>query len=91
MAFGALAMMLFENIYLSIRADGLLLHENGRETTVLWDDLTKVVADPKGFIELGRSGNAEALRWFAGKGAKDMAVRIEEAKRKAAHGLLKTS
>lgn len=89
MAFGALAMMLFEDVHLSIRDDGLLLHDNGRETVVPWEELTKVVVDPKGFVELRRA-DKEALRWFAGKAAPDVASRIEEAKRKAAHGLLHT-
>ena len=86
LTFGAMAMMLFENVYLAIRDDGLLLHDNGRETIIAWDDLTKVVVDA-GFVELRRAG--EPVRWFAGKGAKNVASRIEEAKRKAAHGLLR--
>jgi hypothetical protein len=87
-AFGSMAMMLFENVYLSIRDDGLLVHDNGKETTILWDDLTKVGVDAKGFIELRHKKSV--LRWFAGTTAKDMAAKIEEAKRKAAHGLLRT-
>lgn len=91
LAFGSLAMMLFENVYLSIRDDGLLLHDNGKETVIPWDELTRVVVDgPKGFVELHRASQ-ELLRWHAGKAAKDVAARIEEAKRKAAHGLLRTS
>lgn len=31
LAFGTLAMMLFENVYLTIRDEGLLIHDNGRE------------------------------------------------------------
>jgi hypothetical protein len=89
MAFGAMAMMLFENVYLSIRDDGLLLHENGRDTVVPWEELTHVSADREGFVELRRS-EKDALRWFAGKSAGDVASRVEEAKRKAAHGLLRT-
>jgi len=90
LAFGTLALMLFENVYLSIRDEGLLVHDNGKETAIAWDELTKVVVDaPKGIVEL-RRGEKEPLRWFAGKAAKDMGARIEEAKRKAAHGLLRT-
>lgn len=91
LAFGALAMMLFENVYMTIRDDGLLVHDNGRETNIAWDDLTKVVVDaPKGIVELRRS-EKDPVRWYAGKAAKDVGARIEEAKRKAAHGLLKTT
>ena len=89
LAFGALAMMLFENVYLSIRDDGLLVHENGRDTVIVWEELTRVVLDPKGFVELCRDGH-EPVRWFAGSAARDVATRVEEAKRKAAHGLLRT-
>jgi hypothetical protein len=92
LAFGSLAMMLFENVYMSIRDDGLLLHDNGKETVIAWDELTKVAVDaPHGLVELHRAGDKEVLRWHAGKAAKDVAGRIEEAKRKAAHGLLRTS
>jgi hypothetical protein len=99
--FGALAMMLFEDVYLSIREDGLLLHDNGKETVIAWDDLTKVVVSA-GFVELSHKKREPAdgavaaeeakadVRWFAGKGAPNVAARIEEAKRKAAHGLLRS-
>ena len=87
--FGALAMLLFENVYLSIREDGLLLHDNGRDTIILWDELTNVVVD-QGFVELRRA-EKEVLRWFAGKGAPNVAARIEEAQRKALHGLLRST
>jgi hypothetical protein len=88
MTFGAMAMMLFENVYLAIRDDGLLLHQNGKESTIPWDDLTKVIVDA-GFVELRRGSGENVVRWFAGKDAKNVAGRIEEAKRKAAHGLLR--
>lgn len=88
MAFGTLAMMLFENVYLAIREDGLLIHDNGKETVVPWEELEEVVVlAPKGLVELRRREN-DPLRWFAGSAAKDVGGRIEEAKRKAAHGLL---
>jgi hypothetical protein len=82
-AFGALGMMLFENVYMTIRDDGLLIHDNGKETAIPWDELTEVViVAPKGLVEL-RRGDDEPLRWFAGSAAKDVGGRIEEAKRKA--------
>jgi hypothetical protein len=80
--------MLFENVYLTIRDEGLLIHDNGKETPVPWDELTEVVVlAPKGLVEL-RRGEKEPLRWFAGSAAKDVGGRIVEAKRKAAVGLL---
>lgn len=87
-AFGALAMMLFENVYMTIREDGLLIHDNGKETTVPWDELEEVVVlAPQGLVEL-RRGEKEPLRWHAGSAAKDVGGRIDEARRKAAHGLI---
>lgn len=89
-AFGTLATMLFENVYLAIRDDSLLLHDNGKETVIPWDELNAVVVDaPNGVVELRRP-DKPALRWFAGKGAKVVAARIEDARRKGKHGLLRT-
>lgn len=87
LAFGSLAMIMFENVYLSIRDDGLLVHDDGKETTIAWEELSSVVVDgPKGILELHRAGK-ETLHWHAGRAAKDVAARIDEAKRKATHGL----
>src|SRR4051794_13710263 len=89
LTFGALAMMLFENVYLAIHDDHLLLHENGRETKIGWEELVAIDADPKtGLVELRRTGH-DPVRWPAGRSAGDVADRITEAKRKAAHGLLR--
>jgi hypothetical protein len=88
MAFGAMAMILFENVYLAIEDEGLLLHDDGRDTRIPWEKLVEVHVDPKGFVELRRADHP-ALRWFAGKSSKDVAARLLEAKRKAAHGLLR--
>lgn len=88
MSFGGMAIMLFENVYLTIKEDGLLLHDNGRETALPWDELTDVDARA-GFVEL-RRGKKDPVRWFAGKDADDVAARIGEAKRKAALGLYRS-
>lgn len=88
MTFGALAMMLFENVYLAIHDDHLLLHENGRDTKIAWDELTRIESDPKqGLVALHRTGH-DVVQWPAGRTAKDVAARLLEAQRKAAHGLL---
>lgn len=89
-AFGTLATMLFENVYLAMRDDSLLLHDNGKETVIPWDDLGAVTVDaPNGVVELRRA-NDKVLRWYAGKGAKDVAARLEDARRKGRHGILRT-
>jgi hypothetical protein len=91
LGFGSMAMLLLENAYLLIREEGLLFHENGKETTIAWSDLDGVRLDGKvpGFLDFDRRG-AKSFRWFAGKTAKDILGRVEEAKRKALHGLLRS-
>lgn len=89
LGFGAMAMMLFENVYLVIQEAGLLLHENGTETKIPWTDLESVRVD-QGYVVLTRK-ESDAVRWFAGKMAKDVCTKVEDARRKAIHGLLKAS
>ena len=89
LAFGAMAMMLFENVYLQIKDEGVVLHENGKETMIPWGEIEGVEVDAHHLL-IARS-NAETVRWFAGQAAKDVRGRVEDARRKAAHGLLKTS
>ena len=89
LGFGTMAMMLFENVYLLIKEEGLLLHDNGNETTVPWPELEEAALDEKeGFVVFRRKG-ASPVRWFAGGGAKLVKSRVEDAKRKALHGLLR--
>jgi hypothetical protein len=90
LGFGAMAMLLFENVYLLIREDGVLCHENGKETTIAWGDLEKVTLDgATGFVVFERT-SAPPLRWFAGANAKALHGHIEDAKRKALHGLYRS-
>ncbi len=90
LAFGALAMMLFENVYIAIEDQRLVLHDNGKEVVIAWDDLAAVSVEGRtGFLSLERK-EAKAVRWYAGGPAKDIAAKIQEARRKALHGLLKT-
>jgi hypothetical protein len=89
LGFGAMAMLLFENVYLLIREDGLVFHENGKETTIAWDDVEGVrLEEGKGVVVIERR-DAEAVRWFAGKDARVVCSKVEEAKRKALHGMLR--
>ncbi len=90
LGFGAMAMLLFENVYLLIRQDDVLCHENGKETVLPWSEIDKVTVEADtGALVFERVG-ASPFRWFAGKNAKDVCSRIEDARRKALHGLLKT-
>jgi len=89
LAFGSLAMMLFENVYLAVREDGVLLHDNGKETCIAWDDLAAVaIDDDRAFLSLRRVAG-EPVRWYAGSSTETIVTRVTDAKRKAAHGLLR--
>lgn len=86
--FGTLAKLLFENIWLAIRQEGVVLHDNGNETVLAWDELARVDVEPGGHLVFGVEGGArEPVRWYAGRAAVDIAARITEARRKAVHGL----
>ncbi len=89
LGFGAMAMLLFENVYLLIRLDGVVCHENGKETTIPWTELEAVSLEEATGVVVFERREREPLRWFAGKSAKDVRGRVEDAKRKALHGLLK--
>jgi hypothetical protein len=89
LGFGAMAMLLFENVYLVIQEAGLLLHDNGKETKIPWSELESVKVDA-GYVVFERT-EAEPIRWFAGKTAKDVSTKVDDARRKALHGLLKAS
>lgn len=91
LGFGAMAMLLFENVYLLIREDALVCHENGKETTIAWEDLEAVKLEEKAGVVVIERRDGEPLRWFAGKDARVVHGKIEEAKRKALHGLLRES
>lgn len=87
LGFGAMAMLLFENVYLVIREDGLLCHDNGKETAIAWADLERIRVEDEGFVVLVRR-EGDSLRWFAGSGAEDVRAKIDDARRKALHGIL---
>jgi len=90
LGFGAMAMLVFENVYVLIREDGVLCHENGKETTIAWGELEKVELDGStGFIVLHRAEEA-SVRWFAGQNARELHARIDDARRKALHGLFRS-
>lgn len=89
LGFGTMARMLFEDVYLAIREGGLLVHENGTDLEVSWDDLAGVDVDlDRGQLAVCKK-SGERLVFHGGQSAPDIAARIEEAKRKAAYGLLR--
>jgi hypothetical protein len=87
LGFGAMAMLLFENVYLLLREDGVLCHENGKETVVAWSDLEDVtLEEATGVVVFQRKG-AAPLRWYAGANAKELHGKVEGARRKVLHGI----
>ena len=90
LGFGAMAMLLFENVYLLIQEEGLLLHDNGKETKIEWGDLEETALDDApGVLVLRRKG-APPVRWFTGTNVRDVRQRIDDARRKALHGLYRS-
>lgn len=87
LGFGSLAMLLFENVYILFTAEALVLHENGKETRIAWDDLAAVKVGEKGFLVIERATGS--LPWFVGAPAAEIATKITEARRKALLGLLR--
>ncbi|HVJ94227.1 MAG TPA: YcxB family protein, partial [Labilithrix sp.] len=90
LGFGAMAMLVFENVYLLLREDGVLCHDNGKETTIAWSDLEAVTVDERAGVVVFHRKDEAPLRWFSGANAKELCRRIEDAKRKAVHGLFKS-
>jgi hypothetical protein len=88
LGFGSMLMMLFENVYLAIEVQGILIHDNGKETKIAWDELAGVEAEPRGFVALKRS-EGEPVRFHAGGDSKRLVSQVEDAKRKASLGILK--
>jgi hypothetical protein len=87
LGFGAMAMMIFEDVYVLLREDAVVLHDNGKETTIPWADLAAVsLHQDRGFLMFERV-EGEAVRWFVGDGAEALGPRIETARLRALHGL----
>ena len=85
-----LAAIFGDRLYVELQRHGL---PEGRQVEATLLDLAytnnlPLVAANEPFY--ARREEKDVLRWYAGKTAKDVAARIEEAKRKAAHGLLHT-
>jgi hypothetical protein len=88
LAIGSMAGVLFENVYLSIEEKRLLVHDNGNETSIGWDELSAVDLDGRGMVIL-RAGAAREIRFYAGGASRQLAKCVEDARRKASLGILK--
>jgi hypothetical protein len=89
LGFGGMAMILFENVYLLIGDSGVTCHENGKEIVIEWADLTRAAASATSGIVVFERKGGKPIRWFAGKNAELVATKVEEARMKGLHGLLK--
>jgi hypothetical protein len=86
-----MAMLVFENVYILVEEEGVLCHENGKETRIAWSELEGVALDrAPGFLVFSRA-NAAPLRWYMGRNAKEVQDKLEDTRRKALHGLLRPS
>jgi len=90
LGFGAMAMLLFENVYLLIGEEGVLLHDNGKETKIDWTDLERTALDAAAGVIVLHRKEAPPVRWFAGTNVKDVQDRVDDARRKALHGLYRS-
>jgi hypothetical protein len=90
LGFGGMALLVFENVYVLIEDEGLLCHENGKETKIPWSELERVEIDKvPGFLRFVRKEGAP-VRWFMGSSARDVREKVEESRRKALHGLFRS-
>ncbi|MGD0674638.1 MAG: hypothetical protein ABSC94_04425 [Polyangiaceae bacterium] len=88
----ALHQILRDDGYLSIRTDGVALQASSSETLVVWDQLVGARWDAaRSEIVIERAGDDVVVlgRPFAGVTGPALAQRIEQARRRAALGLLR--
>ncbi len=82
MGFGTLAALLFENVYVALEDKRVLLHENGQESEIAWDDVAGAAA-ADGTVTVSSKDELTSIVFHAGRGAPDIAAKIEEKRRKA--------
>jgi hypothetical protein len=80
--------VLQQDTYLAIRRDAVVLHWSGeREAIVPWDEIDSVVAREDGRLLTIATGTA-VHEWEVRDGAAELAARLVDLRKKAAHGLL---
>ena len=84
--------LLFEESYLAVRRDGLVIARTGEPTLeVPWDDVAHIVAEAGG-LAIEREGQAPPIvvaMKFEGREPAALARHLEAQRRRAAHGLLR--
>jgi hypothetical protein len=77
-----------EDMYLAVRRDAVVLHwSREREETIPWGDIASIVAAADGAtLTIATAG--ETHEWEMRSGAPELAARLVDLRKKAAHGLL---
>jgi hypothetical protein len=84
---GMAVVMIQDDAYLAVRADGVLLHWGRDDEAILaWDAIRAIDVDASAIVF--RLENDETETWPVPVGAAELARRLRELKQKAAHGLL---
>lgn len=91
LGFVTMGLMLFEDVYLAIRDEGVLVHDNGKQTTIAWDALERIYAEPDAGIVVLEERAGTLVRFFVGKDTGGVVRNVQEAQRKARHGMRRTS
>ena len=86
LGFGTMVATLLENAYLGMREDGIVLHDDERETLLGWNDVVRI-EHRKGAVVIAEASGREQI-FYAGSGAKHVADRIELVRKRAALGLV---
>ncbi len=85
-AFGGMALLLANDDYLAVRADGILLHRASGDVVVAWDSLRQVRADKRALIFEARDGDDSPMRIeerYTGASRAQLAAHLESLRRKA--------
>jgi hypothetical protein len=84
-AFGGMALLLANDDYLAVRADGILLHRASADVLVGWDSLTRVRVEDRAIVLDGGEG-ATPVRIeerYTGATRGELAAHLESLRRKA--------
>lgn len=88
-SFGSMALLAIEDNYVVVRVDALVLHRDGDERVVPWDDIDRIAAEDAELLVCQKRG--DAVRWFMGGTASTIAEHLERRRSQAALGMLRPS
>lgn len=84
-AFGGMALLLANDDYLAVRADGILLHRGTGDVLVGWDSLTRIHAEERAIVLDGAEGDTPVRirERYTGATRGELAAHLETLRRKA--------